>query len=63
MQKTKSVEKIVFDLKDGAEYLSVSEHFLRKRIDNKEIPSFKLGDLVRVKREDLDDYLDRCERK
>ncbi len=63
MPKARSIEKKALDLKAGAEYLSVSQDFLRKRIDTKEIPSFKLGDLVRVKIEDLDAYLDRCERK
>lgn len=63
MPKVKSVEKRALDLKAGAEYLSVSQDFLRKRIETKEIPSFKLGDLVRVKIEDLDSYLDKCERK
>lgn len=63
MPKIRTVEKKAYDYEDASIYLSVSKDFLRGLADNKTIDSYKLGDLVRFKKEDLDDYLDKCRRK
>ena len=63
MMRVKEIEKKGFDLEQGAAYLSVSTWFLRKRIDTGEIPSHKLGDLVRIAKDDLDAYFEKCKRK
>jgi excisionase family DNA binding protein len=40
-----------------AEYLNITEHFVRRLIRERRIPFVKVGRLVRLRRTDIDDYL------
>lgn len=43
-----------------AEYLDVSQTFARGLIGSGELPSVKVGYLRRVRRQDLDTFIQRC---
>ena len=47
----------LFDLKDGAAYLCVSKRTLRRLIDARRVPFFRVSKSIRVDRADLDNYL------
>ena len=43
----------------AAEYLNITEHFVRRLIHERRIPFVKVGRLVRLSRTDIDAYLAR----
>ncbi|MCX7005352.1 MAG: helix-turn-helix domain-containing protein [bacterium] len=47
-------------LPDAAAYLCVSKRTVRRLIDRRLIPFFKVCGSIRVDKEDLDMYLKRC---
>ena len=51
-------DRVLFSLNDLAEYLSCSRTFARELIASGEIPSFKIGTLRRVRKADVDDYIE-----
>jgi excisionase family DNA binding protein len=46
--------------KDAAEALGITTRTLYRLIDDGDIPAYKLGRVLRVRRADLDAYLERC---
>jgi len=44
----------------AAQYLGVGLRMVYKLIDLGEIPAYKIGRVFRIRRSDLDDYLERC---
>jgi excisionase family DNA binding protein len=42
---------------EAAEYLNVSERFIRRLVAERRVPYYKLGKFVRFRRRDLDAYL------
>jgi excisionase family DNA binding protein len=41
----------------AARYLGISEKTIRRRIDARDIPVFRDGGIIRIKRSDLDRYI------
>lgn len=44
-------------VEQAADYLNITEHFVRRLIRERRIPFLKVGRLVRLRRTDIDDYL------
>jgi excisionase family DNA binding protein len=53
--KTSSGEYLTVE--QAAEYLNITDHFVRRLIRERRIPFVKVGRLVRLRRTDIDDYL------
>jgi excisionase family DNA binding protein len=52
-------EQVCWDLKIAARYLGVSASYVRKRVRQKGIPFFRLGNkILRFRKEDLDRWLE-----
>jgi excisionase family DNA binding protein len=47
-------------LVEAAEYLNVSERFVRRLVAERRIPYMKVGRLLRFRADDLDQFLERC---
>ncbi len=47
-------------VEQAAEYLNITDHFVRRLIRERRIPFLKVGRLVRLRRTDLEDYLVAC---
>ena len=43
-----------------ADYLNITEHFVRRLIRERRIPFLKVGRLVRLRRTDIESYLAGC---
>lgn len=43
-----------------ADYLNITDHFVRRLIRERRIPFLKVGRLVRLRRTDLEEYLAAC---
>jgi excisionase family DNA binding protein len=56
MSATPSTPRLV-DVAGAALYLGVSERFARRLVSDRRLPIYKLGKLVRVSTDDLDEYL------
>ncbi|MBQ2211844.1 MAG: helix-turn-helix domain-containing protein [Ruminococcus sp.] len=50
------MEQEYFSIKQVCARLGVSRMTLRRWIDSGKLPAYKLGRLVRIKREDLEDF-------
>lgn len=48
---------------DAAEYLTVSERFIRRMVSEGRVPVVKLGKHVRIRRRDLDAYISASTRE
>jgi len=48
----------LLDTKRAAEYLAVSDHFVRRLVRERRIPFIKIGKYVRFDARDLDEYID-----
>ncbi len=47
-------------VEQAADYLNITDHFMRRLIRERRIPFLKVGRLVRLRRTDLEDYLAAC---
>lgn len=47
-------------VEQAADYLNITDHFVRRLIRERRIPFLKVGRLVRLRRTDLEDYLVTC---
>lgn len=47
----------LIDISAAADYLGVSERFMRRLVEERRIPYFKVGKFIRFSVEDLDDFL------
>ena len=47
-------------VEQAADYLNITEHFVRRLIRERRIPFLKVGRLVRLRRADIDAYLAGC---
>ena len=47
-------------VEQAADYLNITEHFVRRLIRERRIPFLKVGRLVRLRRAEIDDYLAGC---
>ncbi|MGH9078598.1 MAG: helix-turn-helix domain-containing protein [Acidimicrobiales bacterium] len=47
-------------LVEAAEYLNVTERYMRRLVAERRIPYFKVGRLLRFSAADLDSYFDAC---
>ena len=45
---------------EAAEYLNMSERFVRRLVAERRIPYLKVGRLLRFRADDLDQFLERC---
>ncbi|MDQ1304328.1 MAG: hypothetical protein QG671_155 [Actinomycetota bacterium] len=45
-------------LDQAADYLNVTGHFIRRLTHERRLPFLKVGRLVRIRRRDLDDFLE-----
>ena len=45
-------------LDQAAEYLNVTGHFIRRLTHERRLPFLKVGRLVRIRRKDLDEFLE-----
>ena len=59
MSKQQPVERLAYSPAEVAESLAVSVEYVRQKIAEGELRSYKEGRLVRIARVDLDAYLDR----
>lgn len=55
---SKTEDNTIFTVKTLAKYLGVTEHWLYERNHFKEIPYYKIGGLVRYRKNDIDTWLD-----
>jgi excisionase family DNA binding protein len=53
--KTSSGEYLTVE--QAAEYLNITDHFVRRLIRERRIPFVKVGRLVRLRRSDIDEYV------
>ena len=44
-------------VEQAADYLNITEHFVRRLIRERRIPFLKVGRLVRLRRTDIDEYV------
>lgn len=44
--------------KKGAAYIGVTQRTLYRLIDDGQVPAYKIGRVIRVRRDDLDDFLE-----
>jgi len=44
-------------VEQAADYLNITDHFVRRLIRERRIPFLKVGRLVRLRRTDIDEYL------
>lgn len=47
----------LMDTRGAAEYIGVTERFIRRLVEERRIPYFKIGKFVRFSASDLDDFL------
>lgn len=47
-------------VEQAADYLNITEHFVRRLIRERRIPFLKVGRLVRLRRTDIEAYLAGC---
>ncbi len=47
-------------VEQAADYLNITDHFMRRLIRERRIPFLKVGRLVRLRRADIDAYLAGC---
>lgn len=47
----------LLDIRGAASYMGVTERFVRRLIEERRIPYYKVGKFVRFSEEDLDDFL------
>lgn len=47
-------------VEQAADYLNITEHFMRRLIRERRIPFLKVGRLVRLRRTDIEAYLVGC---
>ena len=47
-------------VEQAADYLNITDHFVRRLIRERRIQFLKVGRLVRLRRTDLEDYLVTC---
>jgi excisionase family DNA binding protein len=47
-------------VEQAADYLNITDHFVRRLIRERRIPFLKVGRLVRLRRTDLEAYLAEC---
>lgn len=47
-------------VEQAADYLNITDHFVRRLIRERRIPFLKVGRLVRLRRTDLEDYVAAC---
>ncbi len=50
----------LFTVEQAADYLNITEHFMRRLIRERRIPFLKVGRLVRLRRTDIEAYLAGC---
>lgn len=63
MSLTSNQQVELLTIKEGATILNIKESKFRVLIANKEIPYYKLGALIRIKKEDLIAYLESTKRE
>jgi excisionase family DNA binding protein len=56
-------EDKIFSVKEVSEYLNVSEDLVHKKVKLFEIPFFKIGDLNRFKKSEIDKWIEAKTRK
>lgn len=56
-------EDKIFSVKEVAEYLGVSDDLVHKKVRFFEIPFFKIGDLNKFKKSDIDKWIETQTRK
>lgn len=47
-------------VEQAAEYLNITDHFVRRLIRERRIPFLKVGRLIRLRRTDIESYLAGC---
>lgn len=47
-------------VEQAADYLNITDHFVRRLIRERRIPFLKVGRLVRLRRTDIEAYLAEC---
>ena len=62
MFQVEKTDRGAFDVKSAAEYLSLSTSFIWQKVKSREIPSFKIGDRVLLKKVDVDKFLEKGKR-
>jgi len=55
-------EKEIMTIRQVAEYLQISEVTTYRLVQDNKIPAFKVGRSWRVKKEDLDDFIEKQKR-
>ena len=55
------MEKLLFDIKQISNYLSIKEKTIYEKVESGEIPHYKIGRLLRFKKEEIDKWLETCE--
>jgi excisionase family DNA binding protein len=58
-----AIEDKIFSVKEVSEYLGVSEDLIHKKVRLFEIPFFKIGDLNRFKKSEIDKWIETQTRK
>ena len=59
---TNTGHRLLLDVKQAAEYLTVSEHFVRRLIRERRVSFLKIGHHVRLDAVDLDIFIDEGRR-
>ena len=54
------MEKLLFDIEQISNYLSIKEKTIYKKVESGEIPHYKIGRLLRFKKEEIDKWLEAC---
>ena len=54
------MEKLLFDIEQISNYLSIKEKSIYAKVEKKEIPHYRIGNLIRFKKEEIDQWLESC---
>ena len=54
------MEKLLFDIEQISNYLSIKEKTIYSKVEKNEIPHYKIGRLIRFKKDEIDQWMESC---
>jgi len=57
------MERLLFDIKQISKYLNIKEKTIYCKVESGEIPYYRIGGLIRFKKDEIDTWLDGCRKK
>jgi excisionase family DNA binding protein len=57
------MESLLFDIKQISQYLNIKEKTIYYKVESGEIPYYRIGGLIRFKKDEIDAWLEACRSK